>query len=85
MGANLVMELFIPKRHQLVESAYYCVGRHSSTRVDAERTCCILLALKKQGTSLSGKADKSLPCDPGSKLRLSGNRTSEINCLDNSH
>ena len=38
MGSNLLVEFQIIKQHRLtVESAYFSVGRHISTRVDEGR------------------------------------------------
>ena len=65
---------FISQITPTVESAGYSVGfyRHNSTRVDEGRKCRILLATKMQGSTVVGRGEKGLLCDPRSELRLGG-------------
>ena len=57
---------FISQITPTVESAGYSVGfyRHNSTRVDEGRKCRILLATKMQGSTVVGRGEKGLLCDP---------------------
>ena len=56
-----------------VESAYCSVGRRNSTRVDEERKCSVLVAMKMEGETRRGEGEKSILIyssrDPGSDYR----------------
>ena len=61
MGSNLPMYgVFISQMTPwtTVESAYYSVGRHNSTRVDEETQRWIIYAIKMQGTYRTAEGEE---------------------------
>ena len=63
------------------------MGRHISTRVDEGRKCSVLLAIKMPSIKartvvVVGSGEKNLLCDPGSELRLRGDRTRRANTIN---
>ena len=54
------------------------MNQHNTTRVDEERKCCIVLAVKIMARTAVGAGEKSLlSSDHGSELRLSWEREKE--------
>ena len=53
-----------------------CTSTYNSTRVDEERTCRILLAIKMKTRTVVGRGEEGPPYDPGSELLL-GRREGE--------
>ena len=58
----------IKKREQLLKEP----ARYNSTRVDEERKCSILLAVKMKARAEVGGDEEGPLCDPGSELLLGG-------------
>ena len=48
------------------------VRRYNSTRVDEERKCSVLLAMKIKTCTVVGRVEEGPLCDPGSGLLLGG-------------
>ena len=53
------------------------VGGYISTRVDEERKCWVLLAIKMKARTVVGRGEEGPLCDPGSELLL-GRRAKRV-------